>query len=589
MVKNKLKGGIPLAGDPEVKMPKFNFSDYDGSGRTVYHNNDEYIDFVTYNGALYVCMVPTIAPTTSAPNEGFLKLVDKGEVGPKGTPGRDGESAIAPRIGANFINDQLAVTVNDRTVAVSPSLTGPSWKPVREGDHLTWELTDDKDSPEDINLMDLRPVDKCPLLLRVDSDNTKRSDEVSGPARFIQWKYEGDKYWTNLISISELMNLALCGICFWYDKHDQEWHYGHKEVIRADYASDKNGRKIISRVKLGDVLFDAGVLPINDYGVEIELINQRLAEIEDDMVKSISLNGGAKFTPDSEGNVDLPIDLSDYAKKNWVDANFQPIGDYVEGIRVNGGRVNRPENGIVNLEIEQGGGDDSDCVKSVEIDGDEKFPVNGKVSFNLSDKYNLFDLIYRNGHLYKVVNGNETDLGEFGPSGEPTEGDGVGVDNIEFRINSSTGKLEFRMSVDGEWQSWNPIDLPASSGGDGDGVGVDNIEFRVNSDNELEFRMSVDGDWKSWNVINLPAGTSGEGDGVGIDSIEFRLSEGDQLEYQFSIDGELQDWVPIELPSHSGGEGGEHIELSIHDGYLYISRDGGSEVLVGPVGNASGN
>lgn len=222
MVKNRLKGGIPLAGDPEVKMPKFNFSDYDGSGRTVYHNNDEYIDFVTYNGALYVCMVPTIAPTTSAPNEGFLKLVDKGEVGPKGTPGRDGASAIAPRIGANFINDQLAVTVNDRTVAVSPSLTGPSWKPVREGDHLTWELTDDRESPDDINLMDLRPVDKCPLLLRVDSDNTKRSDEVSGPARFIQWKYEGDKYWTNLISISELMNLALCGICFWYDKHDQE-------------------------------------------------------------------------------------------------------------------------------------------------------------------------------------------------------------------------------------------------------------------------------------------------------------------------------------------------------------------------------
>ena len=291
MANNKLRGPKPISGDPEVKMPKFNFSDYDGSGRTVYHNNDEYIDFVTYNGALYVCLVPTIAPTTSAPSEGFLKLVDKGSVGPKGTPGRDGASAVAPRIGANFINDQLAVTVNDRTVAVSPSLTGPSWKPVREGDHLTWELTDDKDSPEDINLMDLRPVDKCPLLLRVDSDNTKRSDEVSGPARFIQWKYEGDKYWTNLISISELMNLALCGICFWYDKHDQEWHSGHREVIRADYSSNKNGRKIISRVKLGDVLFDAGVLPINDYGVEIELINQRLDDLENGIVNRLGIIG----------------------------------------------------------------------------------------------------------------------------------------------------------------------------------------------------------------------------------------------------------------------------------------------------------
>ena len=264
------------------------------------------------------------------------------------------------------------------------------------------------------------------------------------------------------------------------------------------------------------------------------------------MVKSVSINGGAKLIPDNDGNIDLPIDLSDYAKKNWVDANFQPVGDYVEGIRVNGGRVNRPENGIVNLEIEEGGsGDGSDCVKSVEIDGDKKYPVNGNVSFNLGDKYNLFDLIYRNGHLYKVVNGNETDLGEFGPSGEGGEGDGVGVDNIQFRINSSTGKLEFRMSIDGDWKSWNPIDLPAGSGG--------------------------------------------EGDGVGIDSIEFRLSEGDQLEYQISIDGELQDWVPIELPSYSGGEGGEHIELSIHDGYLYISRDAGSEGPVGPVGNASGN
>ena len=42
--------------------------------------------------------------------------------------------------------------------------------------------------------MDLRPVDKCPLLLRTNSDNTKRSDEVSGPANFIQWKYEGDEH-----------------------------------------------------------------------------------------------------------------------------------------------------------------------------------------------------------------------------------------------------------------------------------------------------------------------------------------------------------------------------------------------------------
>ena len=69
--------------------------------------------------------------------------------------------------------------------------------------------------PESIDLMDLRPIQERPLLLRTNSDNTKRSDESSGPANFIQWKYEGDEYWTNLISISELMNLALAGVSIW--------------------------------------------------------------------------------------------------------------------------------------------------------------------------------------------------------------------------------------------------------------------------------------------------------------------------------------------------------------------------------------
>jgi hypothetical protein len=30
----------------------------------------------------------------------------------------------------------------------------------------------------------------------------------------IQWKHEGDEHWTNLISISELMNVALAGVSF---------------------------------------------------------------------------------------------------------------------------------------------------------------------------------------------------------------------------------------------------------------------------------------------------------------------------------------------------------------------------------------
>lgn len=62
-----------------------------------------------------------------------------------------------------------------------------------EDNILTWELTDDRYMPESIDLMNLRPIQERPLLLRTNSDNTKRSDESSGPANFIQWKYEGDK------------------------------------------------------------------------------------------------------------------------------------------------------------------------------------------------------------------------------------------------------------------------------------------------------------------------------------------------------------------------------------------------------------
>jgi len=53
--------------------------------------------------------------------------------------------------------------------------------------------TKDRTRPEPIDLSDLRERER-PLLLRVDSDNTKRSDEISGPANMIQWKYEGDEH-----------------------------------------------------------------------------------------------------------------------------------------------------------------------------------------------------------------------------------------------------------------------------------------------------------------------------------------------------------------------------------------------------------
>lgn len=115
----------------------------------------------------------------------------------------------------------------------------------------------------------------------------------------------------------------------------------------------------------------------------------------------------------------------------------------VKGVQVNDGDINYPENGIVKLTIESQSLDG--IVKSVTIDGVTKTPdIDGNVSFMLGDKYNLFDLVYRNGHLYKTVNGTETDLGEFGSST-------TGLEDIEFQVAS--GKLQFRKKENGTFGS----------------------------------------------------------------------------------------------------------------------------------------
>ena len=435
-----------ISENPELKAPKFNFSSYDGSGNVTYCNNEEIIDFVTDGDSLYVCVVPSVTPSHAnlAEQEGFLKLVSRGPQGVRGPRGEDGDSAVAPRIDVNFDDDQLRVKVNGETKALSPSLTGPTWKPVLEDNILTWELTDDRYMPESIDLMNLRPIQERPLLLRTNSDNTKRSDESSGPANFIQWKYEGDEYWTNLISISELMNLALAGVSIWQNT-EGKWHFGHREVVKATYASDKNGRKIISNVRLGDVLFDAGELPFEesggsgpDYGVDIDLIYQKLAELELAMVKSVN-----HVNPDANGNVD--VNLDGYATETWVDTNFQPKGDYVKSVRVNGTTYNpnqstgvvdlgnisggsadtsdcikgitvnngstvyRPDSntGIANIQVSGGGSvDTSDCVKSVTINGTTKTPVNGNVTFTIDvGGAGSFDIRLRDNRYLEKYNG----------------------------------------------------------------------------------------------------------------------------------------------------------------------------------------
>jgi hypothetical protein len=129
------------------------------------------------------------------------------------------------------------------------------------------------------------------------------------------------------------MNLTLAGVSIWQNS-EGKWHFGHKEVVRANYASDKNGRKIISNVKLGDVLFDAGELPFvdnssdsPDYSIDIDLINQRIAELDGVVVKSVNHN-----LPDSDGNVQIEIpetDLEGYATEDWVREGYQPKGSYL--------------------------------------------------------------------------------------------------------------------------------------------------------------------------------------------------------------------------------------------------------------------
>lgn len=185
----KIKNTRVLASDPETtSAPKFHFSEYNPfeTTPTIYRNNPQDIDFLTYNGALYVCLRDGISATGDlSSNANFLKIVDRGPEGIAGTPGRDG---VTPDyiLDAHFVDKQLVFTVDGKVMAVSPDLTGPAWKPVVEGSTLSWRLTTDKYSPAPIDLNKLRPIQEHPLLLRVDSDNTKHSWEGSGPANYIQ-------------------------------------------------------------------------------------------------------------------------------------------------------------------------------------------------------------------------------------------------------------------------------------------------------------------------------------------------------------------------------------------------------------------
>jgi hypothetical protein len=114
-----------LSGDPEVKVPSFNFSRYEAGQE--YRNDENRIDFVTDGKSLYVCLVSHTATEANIANEqGFLKLVSEGPQGIQGIKGDDGADATTPIMSAEFIGDQLKLIINDKIAALSPSLTGPS-------------------------------------------------------------------------------------------------------------------------------------------------------------------------------------------------------------------------------------------------------------------------------------------------------------------------------------------------------------------------------------------------------------------------------------------------------------------------------
>ena len=320
MIKPTIK---QTAADSNTNAPVLHFYQYVKG--TTYKNDGSQIDFVTDGKSLYVCAVESVTTTKDSlqDQDGMLKLVSQGEQGVPGVKGDNGLNGSTPVFDVKFDGKQLIISENGVRKAVSADLTGPSWKPVLDGSVIKWERTYDTMAPENIDLNDLTAPER-PILLRTNSDNTKRSDETSGPAVLIQWKYEGQEEWTNLMTISELMNLALAGVSFWKDPIDGKYHFGHREVIKASYDSTTNGRKIISDVVLGDILFDAGEITL-DYDVSIQYIYNEISDIKSRLT---SLENGG-------------VDLTGYATEEWVEnkgylTSHQPLDDYATKTWVEG-------------------------------------------------------------------------------------------------------------------------------------------------------------------------------------------------------------------------------------------------------------
>lgn len=487
-----------IASSSDVNAPVFYFEKY-VRGR-VYHNNGRRIDFVTDGDSLYVPTTDNVTAIKDAIEEdgGFMRLVSKGKQGIQGIKGDPGHDGRTPSVFARFDGRQMIFFTNDveedgtpkvdadgnpviKRIGATNDLTGPSWRPKLIDNTIIWEKTRDDSQPESIDLTEF--VQKtAPVILRVNSDNTKRSDETSGPANYIQWKYEGDEYWNNLISISELMNLTLAGVAIWKNE-DGEIHFGHREVIKAEYTATHTGKQIITDVELGDILFDAGKIPFPDYTLDIELMKQKLCDMEDELaniptrvsqlindvpyataedllhyqpkgnyltehqpIKSINGTPVAGY-----GNFELltPGDLDLYAKKTEIpdaytkaesNSRFQPAGNYLTEHQhlktINGQSLV----GTGNITIEGGSSVDlSDYVKSV---NGNRPDANGNVSISVAGNP-IMELKIESNSLYKKsANDSSWQLvGSVSGGSGSGSGDGISEARVLELINDAIADL----------------------------------------------------------------------------------------------------------------------------------------------------
>lgn len=385
-----IKSVKEIASSSNIPAPIFRFRDYVRGQR--YYNDGQEIDFVTDGRSLYVPATDSTIPEPKFEHKGhhhhhdcepivpergvvakadnikdddqFMLIISQGPQGIQGVQGKPGKDGKTPSVFARFDGKQMVFyTMEDidgipttKRIAATNDLTGPAWKPKVINDTIVWEKSKDDETPQSIPLDELR-AKEAPVLLRVNSDNTKREDETSGPANYIQWKYEGEDYWNNLISISELMNLTLAGVTIFPVQNEEtgnvEYHLGHKEVTKATYDSTETGKRIITDVELGEVLFDAGKIPFPEYNYEydIEFLRQENCDRKNE-IKAIQLElpkfvkSVNEVRPDPEtGNVQL--DIPDAYTKQESDDKYQPKGNYAKS--VNG--ITPDENGNITLDI----------------------------------------------------------------------------------------------------------------------------------------------------------------------------------------------------------------------------------------------